>query len=319
MASALVDIIAPVEDDFLNSLGLLKGARHDGQRKLLKTLMAQLQGHYRLVPGGSACNTIVGAANLGINAAFAGKCGKDKLGALLSNSLAQNGVNAFIAANSALNTGLCLSLITPDSERTMLTDLGASNTLTAEDVPPDFFNHAGIAHFEAYMVLNRELTLNLLSRAHNAGCIISLDLGSFNIVKEHRGFLREIIDGYVDILIGNYSEGAAYANAAYAVDIIKNMAQNVDIAILKNGDQGSLLYADGSLITVAPVADAARDIVDTTGAGDLWNSGFLYGLLKGYNLETCGKLASLCGFEVCCAVGAQIEANRWQHIKNCLP
>lgn len=310
----MVDILAPVEDAFLSSYGFTKGARLVGKRPILQGLMSKLQGQYQIVPGGSACNTIIGLANLGIETAFAGKCGNDHLGALLTQSLHQNGVSTCMATVSQ-PTGTCLSLITPDSERTMLVDLAASNTLTAVDVPEDFFNNAGIAHFEGYMVENRDLTLNLLDRAYDAGCLISLDLGSFTIVRAHHDFMRQIVHDYVDILIGNESEGMVYTETVGDEDIIKAMAQNVDIAVLKNGVRGSLIYADGKTVTINAANDPARTVIDTTGAGDLWNSGFLYGLVTGMDLEIAGKLASLCGYEVCCVTGAQIKPEGWQNIQ----
>lgn len=311
----MVDILAPVEDAFLSNYGFVKGARLVSKRPILQGLMTKLQGQYQIVPGGSACNTIIGLANLGMETAFAGKCGKDHLGALLTQSLNQNGVSTYMATVNQ-PTGTCLSLITPDSERTMLVDLAAANTLTAEDIPADFFNDAGIAHFEGYMVENRDLTLNLLDRAYDAGCLIALDLGSFTVVRAHHDFIRQIVHDYVDVLIGNESEGMVYTETVGDEDIVKTMAQNVDIAVLKNGVRGSLIHADGKTVTINAASNPTRPVIDTTGAGDLWNSGFLYGVATGMDLQAAGELASLCGYEVCCTTGAQIEPNGWQSIQN---
>lgn len=315
MGATLADILAPVADSFLSDHGFVKGARMQSMRPILTGLMAKMQGQYEIVPGGSACNTIIGVAQLGIETAFAAKCGRDQLGALLSQSLKQYGISAVIALDN-LPTGICLSLVTPDGERTMLVDLAASDALTIDDIPDDFFMEAGIAHFEAYMASNRELMLDLLDRAYNAGCIISLDLGSFFTVRDHFDFLHHIVADYVDVLIGNHSEGIAFTGGQNEDNrILDTMAQSTTVVALKKGAAGSLLYADGQTLSIAPVVNSAQTVVDTTGAGDLWNSGFLYGLAMGCDLATCGRLASLCGYEVCCDMGAQIKPAGWQRIQ----
>lgn len=316
--AVLADIMAFTNDDFITSHGFVKGARMQSIRPVISGLMTKLAGGYQMVPGGSACNTIIGAACLGAQTAFAAKCGQDQLGALLQRSLNENGVEAHIS-QSHLATGSCLSLVTPDGERTMLVDLGASDDLELKDVPENFFTNAGIAHFEAYTVQNRELMLNLLDRAYDAGCTISLDLGSFSIIKSNFDFLRQIINDYVDILIGNYAEGQAYTDIKDETRILAAMAQsNVSIAALKMGAKGSVIYAGGQIEHIQAVCDPNVEIVDTTGAGDLWNSGFLYGLTQGCGPKEAGRLASHCGFEVCRQAGARIPQEGWQRIKAAL-
>lgn len=310
----LADILAPVDDTFLSDHGFIKGSRLATKRPIINGLMSKLQGRYTIAPGGSAGNTIIGAANLGIETAFAAKCGRDQLGRLVCSGIEQHGVNACISQDD-LPTGICLSLVTPDGERTMLVDLAASDALSNDYIAPDFFTNAGIAHFEAYMVSTPELLLNLLDRAYDAGCVISLDLGSHNIIREHFDFLQRIIADYVDILIGNYSEGAAYTGFGKDAEILKVMGQNTTVAALKKGGQGGVIFAGGDLIAVAPVNDASRSVIDTTGAGDLWNSGFLYGLATGCDFAAAGRLASVCGYEVCCGMGAQIQPQGWQNVR----
>lgn len=311
--AALADVLVLVDDAFLSSRGFVKGSRQIIKRSVLHNLLDELEGRYTIVPGGSASNTIIGAAYLGLKTAFAAKCGRDHLSRLLCDSMAQCGVKTDFAFGDQ-PTGICLSLVTPDGERTMLVDLAASDALTFADVAPDFFHNAGIAHFEAYMVSSPELMLNLLERAVAAGCMISLDLGSHNIICAHFDFIRRIITDYVDILIGNYLEGMAFTGFDKDEDILRTMRQNTAVAALKKGAQGSIIAAGADFITVAPVNDAERLVIDTTGAGDLWNSGFLYGLAQGYDPATAGGLASICGFEVCCVMGAQIQPQGWQRV-----
>ena len=313
----LADIVAHINEDFLRSHGFIKGERHQSKRPILNGLISKMQGHYEIAPGGSACNTIIGAANLGLETAFAAKCGNDQLGTLIQRHLEQQKIKTNITLDDQ-PTGICLSLVTPDSERTMLVDLAASNALTVDDIAMDFFQNVGIAHFEAYMASNQTLMLNLLERAYKAGCVISLDLGCCATIREHFAFLQNITLDYVDVLIGNYREGATFTGAVDSKTIVKTIAQNVSIAALKQGANGSLLYVDNDIITIEPVSYTNHPVQDCTGAGDLWNSGFLYGLAMGYNAEACGQLASLCGYEVCCVVGAQIQPPGWQRIQTYL-
>lgn len=313
VGAALADIVILVDDAFLQSHSFVKGSRQTIQRSVLNELMVELMGRYTLGPGGSASNTILGAAHLGLKTAFAAKCGRDQLSQMLCHCMEQYGVSAQIASGGQ-PTGICLSLVTPDGERTMLVDLAASDTLTYADVAADFFDNAGIAHFEAYMASTPELMLKLLAKAAACGCVISLDLGSHSIVHAHFDFIRRIIVDYVDILLGNYHEGVAFTGFDKDEDILRAMRQNTAVAALKKGAQGSVIAGGVDFITVAPVNDARRPVIDTTGAGDLWNSGFLYGLAQGYDLAAAGELASICGFEVCCVMGAQIEPTGWQKV-----
>jgi sugar/nucleoside kinase (ribokinase family) len=153
--------------------------------------------------------------------------------------------------------------------------------------------------------------------ATSAGARVSLDLASFNVVQEARGFLSDIVKQYVDILIANEDEARAYTGETDPQLAVQALGREVDVAALKIGPRGSLIVRDGQVVRVPP-AGAGRPVVDTTGAGDLWASGFLYGLVEGYPLETCGELGSACGYEVCQVVGASIPEDGWQRIRKLL-
>lgn len=316
VGAVLADILAPVLDSFISDHGFAKGSRMQSNKPILSGLMTKLQGQYRIAPGGSVCNTIIGASQLGISTAFIAKCGQDQLGKLVCSYLETTGIETHIYVDAGLPTGTCLSLITPDGERTMLVNLAASDALMADDIPADFFVNAGVAHFEAYMASTPALMLNLLERAYDAGCVISLDLGSFSIIKTHLTFLQKITADYVDILIGNLAEGVMYTGRPQENDILVSMAQNVEIAALKKGAQGSVIYSKGQKFNIpAVVSSAEQAVMDSTGAGDVWNSGFLYALSCGMDLVAAGNLASRCGYEVCLSLGAQITPERWRLIK----
>jgi sugar/nucleoside kinase (ribokinase family) len=209
-----------------------------------------------------------------------------------------------------------LSIITPDAQRSMLTFLGAAAETRPEDIRADLFADAAVVHIEGYLLFNPRLILAALTAAKSAGALVSLDLASFNVVEESRSFLAEAVQEYVDILIANEDEARAYTGESEALPAIRALSKGVQIAVLKRGPLGSLISRDGRILTVA--ADGDGRAIDTTGAGDLWASGFLFGLVEGYPLEKCGALGSACGYEVCQVVGASIPEYGWQRIRKLL-
>ena len=162
-------------------------------------------------------------------------------------------------------------------------------------------------------MFNPELILKVLKTAKSVGAWVSLDLASFNVVKESHAQLQHIIADYVDILIANEDEAMAYTGHIDEALAIQAMAANVQIAVLKVGERGSLIARGGKILAIRPKTGAP--IIDTTGAGDLWAAGFLYGLVNGYTLEKCGELGSACGYEVCRVVGTNIPDAGWKRIK----
>lgn len=308
--SALADVLAYADDDFITSRGYLKGARQTISAETLREFLDILTGGYTVVAGGSACNTVIGCANLGLSAAFAGVCGQDAFGDLLMESLVLNHVENRLR-RAEMPTGACLSLITPDRERTMLTNLSASDLLTADDAPPEFFRNAGLAHFEAYMVFDQALTLGLLRRAKAAGCLVSLDLGSHTVVEACRDFIRGIVRDYVDVLLANETEAMAYAQTDNEGAALAVLSRDTRVAAMKLGARGSVIAVGDKRVEIEAARDVFREIVDSTGAGDLWAAGFLYGLVAGHELGICGQLGSLCGLEACCNLGAQLDTSIW--------
>jgi len=265
-----------------------------------------------VVPGGSACNTIVGLGSLGNPARFIGKCGRDAPGNLIHKDLVRSGVEPVLFTSSS-PTGKVLSVITPDAQRTMFTFLGAASEIDPGEITVNCFRRAAVAHIEGYMLYNRDLMLAILSNAKSAGARISLDLASFTIVKEAREFLHRIVRDYVDILIANEDEARAFTGHSDEAAAIRSLGQRAPLAVLKVGKRGSYIAYGEGVVQVAPVPiDKA---VDTTGAGDLWASGFLYGLVNGHPLESCGWLGSVCGSEVCQVVGAAIPETGWRRIR----
>jgi sugar/nucleoside kinase (ribokinase family) len=195
----------------------------------------------------------------------------------------------------------------------MFTFLGASAHTVPEDISEHCFESAAIVHIEGYLLFNPELILTILKKAKTSGAMVSLDLASFNVVKESHVLLQKIVENFVDILMANEDEARAYTGQADENRAIDALAEKVDIAVLKLGKRGSLIAHKNEILPIGPRGDGHA--VDTTGAGDLWASGFLYGLVNGYPLEKCGELGSACGYEVCQVIGANISEKGWERIR----
>jgi sugar/nucleoside kinase (ribokinase family) len=316
IGSALVDILALENDEFIERLGVRKGGMTLVGDDVIENTLSMATKKTSVVPGGSACNTMVGIGKLGGAARFVGKLGEDDLGKFFENDLIQNNVEPHLFV-SQTPTGRVLSIITPDAQRSMFTCLGASSETKPEEISIQCFKDAAVVHIEGYLLFNRDLILAALNKAKEAGALVSLDLASFNVVEESRDFLEKIVDDYVDILIANEDEAFAFTGQKDEIKALDALSKRAEIAVLKIGARGSYICSrKGEKIRVEPKGNGFA--VDTTGAGDLWAAGFLYGLVNGYPLNKCGELGSACGYEVCQVVGASIPEEGWKRIKKLL-
>ncbi len=311
LGSALVDILVHENDGFIERIGVEKGGMVLVEMSELEKIMGQVSRRPVEVPGGSACNTAVGVGMLGGQARFVGKRGEDEVGLFFENSLSQRQVEP-ILTTSSLATGRVLSIITPDAQRTMLTYLGASADIGPDEITVKCFSDSAVVHIEGYLLFNSDVMMAALKAAKEAGCMISLDLASFTVVEQSKAILDEIIEQYVDILIANEDEALAYTGHSDEERSLARLARDVDIAALKVGGRGSYIRHQDRIYRIP--AQGGGTAVDTTGAGDLWASGLLYGLVNGYDLEASGRLASACGYEVCQVIGAHIPEDGWQRI-----
>ena len=291
VGSALLDILANVDDDFLKTVGGEKGGMvmidAETADRLIRTLPP-----FQKVIGGSAANTIAGLQKLGMPTAFLGKVGTDAEGNYYRGEFERMGgdISRF-KTTPEVRTGRCISLITPDSERTMRTDLGAAATFKVTEITADDFRDAAHLHIEGYMMFNMDVFLHVLKLAKDHGATVSLDLASFEIVRTFRDRLDEILRRYVDVVFANEDETREFLGLKGEFDPRK---------------------AAGALRIPPVLAEA----VDTTGAGDLWQSGFLYAWLNGYPLETAGKMGAILGAEVVQVIGASIPPYRWEPIRS---
>ena len=259
--------------------------------------------------GGSAGNTMAGIASLGGTGAYIGKVRDDFLGQVYRHDITAIGVRFDTpAATSGPATARCLILVTPDGQRTMNTYLGACVELGPDDIDPDMIAAAQITYLEGYLFdppQAQEAFRKAAAIAHAAGRKVALSLSDPFCVGRHRAAFRELVDGHVDILFANEVEICSLYETADFDAAAASVRGHVAIAALTRSAAGSVILADGAehRIAAAPVAR----VIDTTGAGDLYASGFLYGLTRGLSLPICGEIGSLCAAEIISHVGARPE------------
>ncbi len=267
IGSALVDILTHEDDDFLARTGAAKGGMTLVDKADIERFLAMSSTEINIVPGGSACNTVIGVGNLGGRARFVGKCGNGKMAKLFEVNLKNQNVEpALLRTDSP--TGRVLSIITPDAQRSMFTYLGASAEMQPDEISPINFENAAIVHVEGYLLFNPDLIRRVLSTAKKADVRVSLDLASYTVVKETKELLNHLVEKYVDILIANEEEAEAFTGYRDEKKALKALAARADIAVLKVGPRGSYVAHTGRTVRINPMGDGSA--VDTTGAGDLW-------------------------------------------------
>jgi sugar/nucleoside kinase (ribokinase family) len=259
--------------------------------------------------GGSAANTVRGIAQLGGKTAFIGKTNDDRMGQFFKKTFEDLQIKPHLLKGT-IPSGVAATLISPDSERTFGTYLGAASQLTVSDLTDDLFAPYDYLHIEGYLVFNHELIEGILKMAKRNGLIISLDMASFNVVEANLDFLKRLVNTYVDIVFANEEEAKAYTGREPEA-ALNELAAQCSLAVVKIGKAGSLVKAGDELVRVAAIPVHA---IDTTGAGDVYASGFLYGLANGFSLANCGKLGGLLAAEVIRVLGAKIPDEAWPKI-----
>lgn len=312
MGNALTDILLQIDsDEILSALDLLKGGM-----QLINTErsdeISRVLGHFpsKMATGGSASNTINGITRLGLPAGFVGKVGSDEIGSFFTNDSIHNGVVPHLLLSDT-PSGRCIVLVSPDSERTLCTYLGAACELEANDLNPEMFDGYDIFHIEGYLVQNHDLIRTAVKLAKKAGLQVSIDLASFNVVEANLVFLQEIIREYVDIVFANEDESRAFTGKE-PEEALSRISDHCDIAVVKVGKDGSFVKSGVELVRIEP---RLANAIDTTGAGDLYAAGFLYGLANDYSLEICGKIGSLVSGNVVEVLGAKMTDEVWKEIQ----
>jgi sugar/nucleoside kinase (ribokinase family) len=299
LGAAIVDVIAQASDAFIVDEGLVKGSMKlvDGAEAVA---LYDRMGSGLEASGGSAGNTVAGVASFGGRAAFIGKVAKDQLGDVYAHDMDAIGARFFgQRLQGGPETGRCLINVTPDGQRTMCTFLGASSHLSPADVVAEVIEASEIVYLEGYLFDPpdaRRAFAKAAGLARAAGRQIALSLSDGFVVDRHREALLGFIDTQVDILFANETEICALFETTDFAEAAKAIAGRVKIAALTRGADGSVVVsAQGArAIPATPV----EKVVDTTGAGDQYAAGFLYGLAHGRSLEHCGRLGALAAGEV---------------------
>lgn len=313
VGSPVVDLVAEVDETVVKAVPGQKGGMELVDSRTMASLLKMIDSPPVKATGGSAGNTTFALASMGLRCSFMGKLGRDENGAYYSDYFSKIGGDCSrFKLDGDAATASCLSLVTPDSERTMRTDLGAAMAFSPADVSPKDFAGCGHVHVEGYLLFNPELILAVLKAAKEAGCRISLDLGSFEVVDHAREMLPGLLKNYVDVVFANEEEAAVYCGQDDPEIGLGELGKLCSIAAVKLGKQGALVRDVAGMHRVP--AFLTNRAVDTTGAGDYWAAGFLYGLLNKYPVDACARTGALLGKHVVEHLGAALPDSTWKTI-----
>lgn len=312
IGNALVDVLVHIEnDDVLVQNQLDKGGMVmiDAERK--REIHQNIQSMKQVcATGGSTSNTIHGLARLGAKAGYIGKIGNDEMGEFFRQEMKRFGVTPHLI-DSKMDTGIATTFISSDAERTFATYLGAAATMTPEELDPTVFEAYDCIHVEGYLIFNHDLILKVCQIAKQKGLRISMDMASYNIIEANYDFVKMLLRDYVDIIFANEEEAKAFTGKE-GLEALDVLSEYCSIAIVKIGKDGSLIKMDGEVTKIDPV-DAVRR--DTTGAGDIYASGFLYGLMNDYSAEQAGNLASYLSARMIEHIGAKLPDEVWMDVQ----
>jgi sugar/nucleoside kinase (ribokinase family) len=337
LGNALVDIMTLLDhDDYLPQFNLPKGSMilvdaHQSHKIYDETI--HLQKTIR--SGGSAANTIHGLANLGVETGFIGKIGTDEMGKVFHDDMVNAGINAHLS-QSHIATGRSIALVSPDTERTFATYLGAAVELNRHDLSSELFSRYDFFHIEGYIVQNHSLLEAALKMAREKNMMISLDLASYNVVDQNRDFLGDMLKKYVDVVFANEDEARSLTGHE-PEKALEELLVMCDTAVVKVGKEGSLVGSSQSAVGSWQFAVGSSQLavgsskfagrgqrfkigvipvtsIDTTGAGDLYASGFLYGMVNGFDLEKCGTIGSILAGKVIEVIGPKLDETGWSEV-----
>jgi len=308
VGNAIVDVLAPASDQFLEKHGLAKGSMTLIDEARSRELYANM-GPGREASGGSAANTMAGVALLGGRPAYIGRVCNDQLGEIFSHDMRSSGIHfAVPPAAEGPSTARCLILVTPDGQRTMNTYLGACVNLCPEDVDEDLVRRGQVLYLEGYLwdkPKAKEAFLKAAKVARASGRRVALSLSDSFCVNRHRASFRDLVDNHVDILFANESEIKALYETDSFDEAARQARSQTSLAALTRGALGSVLLTASEQVEVA--AEPIDRVVDTTGAGDLYAAGVLFGLTHGESLADAGRRGSIAAAEIISHFGARPE------------
>lgn len=313
IGNALTDILAVFPDEtMLREYHLPPGSMQHVDLETGDRIWDKLKEvGVKYVPGGSAANTITCTSIFGMPSGFIGKIGNDELGHLYRSSLEQSGVKTTLLTGTK-GSGRAMCFITgANAERTFADYMGAALELVPEDLRPEFFEGYDYFHIEGYLVQNQDLIRKAVQMAKEAGCIISIDMASYNVVESNEAFFHNLVEKYIDIVFANESEARAYTKKEPR-EALDELAEQCRIAIVKVGKDGSMVKAGDEYHFIDPWPAAT---IDATGAGDTYAAGFLYAHSLGMPLKVCGEVGSIIAAKVVEVIGTKIDIPRWKAAK----
>ncbi len=309
IGNAIVDVVAPCEDTLLDEYGMRKGGmtliEADGAATLYEAM-----GPAREISGGSAANTVAGLAALGGKAAFVGQVADDELGAIFGHDIRAAGVHfATPARPGEPPTARCLIFVTPDGQRTMNTYLGATQFLPVEALDLADIAAARVLYLEGYLwdpEQPRRAMRRAIAAARDAGRQVAFTLSDAFVIARHRDDFRALLaERAIDILFANEHELAALAGTEDFEVGLAQLAPQVPVLVVTRSEKGAVALAAGERAEVP--AEPIAEVVDTTGAGDLFAAGFLFGHARAESLEHCLRLGAICAAEIISHYGARPE------------
>ncbi len=311
MGNALVDIIVPLEnDEILTQLGLPRGSMQLIFDDKLAAVQKAISGmKVELASGGSAANTIHGLASLSLETGFVGSVSKDNYGEFFEDDLQKKGIKPLLRYSETA-TGRAHAFVSPDSERTFGTYLGAALELGPQHLNSAMFEGYDWLYIEGYLVQNHDLIETAVKMARQNGLKVALDLASYNVVEDNRSFLESLLKDYVDLVFANEEESKTMTSKEpeQALKVLSSMCQT---AVVKIGKKGSLILVDQEITHIESIPARA---VDTSGAGDLYAAGFIYGLSKGLNPVKCARIGALISGKVVEYMGPKLPLEAWPDI-----
>ncbi len=313
IGNALVDVMTIVPDETcLSRFSLPKGSMTMVDATRSGEIKQAINGLKKtLASGGSAGNTMYGLGLMGVHSSFIGKVGRDELGNFYEKDMVEAGLTPVLMRAPKSPTGTAVALVTPDSERTFATHLGAATELMAGELTNDHFKGYHILYLEGYLIFNLPLLERACRLANDNRMCVALDLASFNVVNAMLPEFQRIVKEYVDIVFANEEEARAFTGLG-PVEALNEISQKCHIAVVKTGADGSWIKRGDEVIKV----DALKvNAVDTTGAGDLYSAGFLYGFSNGFSLDKCGMFGSILAGKVIEVIGARMPEEKWAEAK----
>ena len=306
IGNAIVDVLSKTDDAFLKANGINKGTMTLIEAGQAEALYAKM-GPAMEVSGGSAANTIAALASLGSKAGYIGKVAHDQLGAVFGHDIRAAGVTFNTQPLvQGVPTARCMILITPDAQRTMNTYLGACVYLSPDDLDEEMIAGAQVTYLEGYLFDRdnaKRAFIKAAQMAHKAGKKVSLSLSDPFCVDRHRDAFLDLVKNHVDILFANEAEIMSLYKAKDFDAVVEHARADCELAAITRSEKGSIIISNDGVTEIK--AEPVKQVVDTTGAGDLYSAGFLHGYTKGRPLKICGRMASIAAGEIIAQVGAR--------------